>query len=249
MPPIEGPFPVHLIKIKDFKNVINDDDVCDPYVQLTLGKESQTSEVKVDAGGEVEYNQTFDFNKQAGDNFLVITIWDGTDDGKKDTAIDEKLGEKRVDLRLQDMEAGKAIPITIEKNVADRTGKMVPMKVGVCMIGLGKQFKPGQASANPAGKMTLAAAKAADKKLEGESVNQEPIEVLVGFSNTPIDPQTCQMLGLPMGSMWGENASSVREEYMMEKQKAFEAYQSFGYPVSMPGYPVSMPAQPLVTAQ
>ena len=68
------------------------------------------------------------------------------------------------------MEAGKAIPITIEKNVADRTGKMVPM--GVCMIGLGKQFKPGQASANPAGKMTLAAAKAADKKLEGESVNQ-----------------------------------------------------------------------------
>ena len=42
------------------------------------------------------------------------------------------------------MEAGKAIPITIEKNVADRTGKMVPMKVGVCMIGLGKQFKPGQ---------------------------------------------------------------------------------------------------------
>ena len=70
------------------------------------------------------------------------------------------------------MEAGKAIPITIEKNVADRTGKMVPMKVGVCMIGLGKQFKPGQASTNPAGKMTLAAAKAADKKLEGESVNQ-----------------------------------------------------------------------------
>ena len=57
MPPIEGPFPVHLIKIKDFQNVINDDDVCDPYVQLTLGKESQTSEVKVDAGGEVEYNQ------------------------------------------------------------------------------------------------------------------------------------------------------------------------------------------------
>ena len=57
------------------------------------------------------------------------------------------------------------------------------------------------------------------------------------------------MLGLPMGSMWGENASSVREEYMMEKQKAFEAYQSFGYPVSMPGYPVSMPAQPLATAQ
>ena len=70
------------------------------------------------------------------------------------------------------MEAGKAIPITIEKNVADRTGKMVPMKVGVCMIGLGKQFKPGQASTNPAGKMTLAAAKAADKKLEGDSVNQ-----------------------------------------------------------------------------
>ena len=47
------------------------------------------------------HEQTFDFNKQAGDNFLVITIWDGTDDGKKDTAIDEKLGEKRVDLRLQ----------------------------------------------------------------------------------------------------------------------------------------------------
>ena len=70
------------------------------------------------------------------------------------------------------MEAGKAIPITIEKNVADRTGKMVPIKVGVCMIGLGKQFKPGQASTNRAGKMTLAAAKAADKKLEGESVNQ-----------------------------------------------------------------------------
>ena len=47
------------------------------------------------------HEQTFDFNKLAGDNFLVITIWDGTDDGKKDTAIDEKLGEKRVDLRLQ----------------------------------------------------------------------------------------------------------------------------------------------------
>lgn len=45
--------------------------------------------------------QRFDFNKQAGDHFLVITIWDGTDDGKKDQAIDEKLGEKRVDLRLQ----------------------------------------------------------------------------------------------------------------------------------------------------
>ena len=196
------------------------------------------------------------------------------------------------------MEAGKAIPITIEKNVADRTGKMVPMKVGVCMIGLGKQFKPGQASMNPAGKRSLAAAKEADKKLEGESVNQvrllshpgcaasctpapvqlciygrasapqqpgkrsdscgdressrpdnhhqEPVEVLIGFSNTPIDPQTCQMLGLPMGSMWGENASTVREEYMMEKQKAFEAYQSIGYPV---GYPMSMPAQPLVMAQ
>ena len=54
------------------------------------------------------------------------------------------------------------------------------------------------------------------------------------------------MLGLPMGSMWGENASTVREEYMMEKQKAFEAYQSIGYPV---GYPMSMPAQPLVMAQ
>ena len=65
------------------------------------------------------------------------------------------------------------------------------------------------------------------------------MEVLIGFSNTPIDPQTCQMLGLPMGSMWGENAS----------KEAFEAYQSIGYPVSMPGYPVSMPAQPLVTAQ
>ena len=45
--------------------------------------------------------QRFDFTKQAGDHFLVITIWDGTDDGKKDQAIDEKLGEKRVDLRLQ----------------------------------------------------------------------------------------------------------------------------------------------------
>ena len=29
---------------------------------------------------------------------------------------------------------------------------------------------------------------------------QEPMEVLVGFSNTPIDPQTCMMLGLPIGS-------------------------------------------------
>ena len=47
------------------------------------------------------HEQKFNFNKQAGDNFLIITIWDGTDDGKKDTAIDEKLGEKRVDLRLQ----------------------------------------------------------------------------------------------------------------------------------------------------
>ena len=73
------------------------------------------------------------------------------------------------------------------------------------------------------------------------------MEVLIGFSNTPIDPQTCQMLGLPMGSMWGENASTVREEYMMEQQKAFEAYQSIGYPV--PGYTMSMPAQPLVMAQ
>ena len=70
------------------------------------------------------------------------------------------------------MKAGKAPPITIEKIVADRIGKMVPMKVGVCMIGLGKQFKPGQASTKPARKMTLAAAKAADKKLFGESVNQ-----------------------------------------------------------------------------
>ena len=65
MPQIEGPFPVHLIKIKEFKNVINDDDVCDPYVQLTLGKESQTSDVKVDAGGEVEFNQVSPFQERA----------------------------------------------------------------------------------------------------------------------------------------------------------------------------------------
>ena len=56
-------------------------------------------------------------------------------------------------------------------------------------------------------------------------------------SNTPIDEQTCQKLGLPMGSMWGENAT----------KEAFEAYQSIGYPVisAKPGYPMSMPAQSL----
>ena len=45
------------------------------------------------------------------------------------------------------------------------------------------------------------------------------------------------MLGLPMGSMWGENAT----------KEAFEAYQSIGYPVisGKPGYPMSMPAQSL----
>ena len=71
MPPIEGQFPVHLIKIKDFKNVINDDDVCDPYVQLTLGKESQTSEVKVDAGGEVEYNQVSTVGRGRSEDFWL----------------------------------------------------------------------------------------------------------------------------------------------------------------------------------
>ena len=74
MPPIEGQFPVHLIKIKDFKNVINDDDVCDPYVQLTLGKESQTSEVKVDAGGEVEYNQVSTVGRGRSEDFWLRAL-------------------------------------------------------------------------------------------------------------------------------------------------------------------------------
>ena len=74
MPPIEGQFPVHLIKIKDFKNVINDDDVCDPYVQLTLVKESQTSEVKVDAGGEVEYNKVSTGGRGRSDDFWLRAL-------------------------------------------------------------------------------------------------------------------------------------------------------------------------------
>ena len=96
------------------------------------------------------------------------------------------------------------------------------------------------------------------------------MEVSVGFSNTPIDAQTCKMLGLPLGlfvvyvyicvwhcshahqmvrsvclslsklfqvsdsqglgpirimtgSMWGDNASTVREQYLREKQKAADA--------------------------
>ena len=40
-------------------------------------------------------------------------------------------------------------------------------------------------------------------------MTQEPVEVVVGMSNTPIDPQTCVMLGLPVGSVWGENATEV----------------------------------------
>ena len=136
----------------------------------------------------------------------------------------------------QDLEAGKELPITIEKNVANSQGKMVPTKVGVCIIGLGANFRAGSGRN--------------DDKLEGESVNkvllfshfhpsgscpqdicpylciyvshretdshadrrainlrhmQEPMEVLVGFSNTPIDPQTCMMLGLPLGSSVCEN--------------------------------------------
>ena len=40
-------------------------------------------------------------------------------------------------------------------------------------------------------------------------MTQEPVEVVVGMSNTAIDPQTCVMLGLPVGSVWGENATEV----------------------------------------
>ena len=72
----------------------------------------------------------------------------------------------------QDLKAGKELPITIEKNIANSQGKMVPMKVGVCMIGLGANFRAGSGSKTSAEKMSLTEAKAADEKLEGESVNK-----------------------------------------------------------------------------
>ena len=58
----------------------------------------------------------------------------------------------------QDLKAGKELPITIEKNISNSQGKMVPMKVGVCMIGLGANFRAGSGRN--------------DDKLEGESVNK-----------------------------------------------------------------------------
>ena len=72
----------------------------------------------------------------------------------------------------QDLKAGKELPVTIEKNIANSQGKMVPMKVGVCMIGLGANFRAGSGSKTSAAKMSLTEAKAADEKLEGESVNK-----------------------------------------------------------------------------
>jgi hypothetical protein len=53
-----------------------------------------------------------------------------------------------------------------------------------------------------------------------ESVNKEPVEVDIGFSGTHIDAHTCMMLNLPLGSVWGGNASEVRAEYIEGKSKA-----------------------------
>ena len=124
------------------------------------------------------------------------------------------------------------------------------------------------------------------------------MEVSVGFSNTPIDAQTCKMLGLPLGlfvvyvyicvwhcshahqmvvtlmiimvrsvclslsklfqvsdsqglgpirimtgSMWGDNASTVREQYLREKQKAAEAVAGTLCPTTTAPTAVPQPVQ------
>ena len=55
---------------------------------------------------------------------------------------------------------------------------------------------------------------------EAMRMQQEPVEVDIGFSGTRIDAHTCMMLNLPLGSVWGGNASEVRAEYIEGKSKA-----------------------------
>mmetsp|Transcript_14540 Transcript_14540/g.21224 ORF Transcript_14540/g.21224 Transcript_14540/m.21224 type:complete len:150 (-) Transcript_14540:568-1017(-) len=60
-------------------------------------------------------------------------------------------------------------------------------------------------------------------------MNSTPVEVMIGYSGDIIDTQTCAVLGLPTGSQWGSNASSVRQEYMQGTNQS----RDISYPTPM----------------
>ena len=120
----QGDLHVTVLGIKNFTDCAGFMDKTDPYVQLQLGDEIQKTSVKDNAGGTVSFNETLKFQKELGDNTLIITVMD------EDTTIDDTLGEIKIDLRHEDLTSTEPVTFQLTK----RTSKHSKATVGQVLL-------------------------------------------------------------------------------------------------------------------
>jgi len=213
------------ITVVEIKNVQDGTvvDTLDPYVELALGEKSATTPPENNAGACAKFDCALELPKGLLDNALTVRVWDSDTDlagVKKATVNDDVVAECTVDLSK--IELNKVLSFDLMTG-DKKNGQIFLSFKSETPVAPAKtrDIAPAAAVSPPAPKPDVAPVSPSAPETAAEGpVNAEPVEVVVGMSNTPIDPQTCVMLGLPVGSVWGENATEVRNEYMEAKSKA-----------------------------
>jgi len=74
-----------------------------------LGNETYRTGVKDNAGGAAIFSEKLSFNKQVDENILKVAVFD------KDTISDDRLGERDVDLNMQDLSGDELTEFDVVK--------------------------------------------------------------------------------------------------------------------------------------
>eukprot|EP00277_Geminigera_cryophila_P010826 CAMPEP_0179451886 /NCGR_PEP_ID=MMETSP0799-20121207/35916_1 /TAXON_ID=46947 /ORGANISM="Geminigera cryophila, Strain CCMP2564" /LENGTH=129 /DNA_ID=CAMNT_0021247545 /DNA_START=25 /DNA_END=414 /DNA_ORIENTATION=- len=123
-----GVLHITVVSIDEFSDTAGFMDRTDPYVSLTLGDETYKTTVKDNAGGKnVVFDEKLSFNKQLQENILKVKVYD------KDTLSDDFLGERDVDLNLQDLDGESDDPVPFDIVHKGKVVGKVYLKFDACV--------------------------------------------------------------------------------------------------------------------